>query len=216
MADAMKILRYFLVSVVLYCISSCSGISPVTNTEIPPTRIPTNPPEDTRVPPTNEPVPLPTPTKEVIMRLSSPAFPDGSSIPVKFTCKGDDLSPQLDWVDAPQGTVTFTLVMDDPDAPVGTWDHWVLFNIPSPITSLPEGSGNGTSLPTGAVHGRNGWGDQKYGGPCPPSGIHHYSFVLYAIDTALSLPAGANKGAILKALEGHILAQAQLMGTFSK
>jgi len=147
------------------------------------------------------------------LQLTSDAFVNGQSIPAKYTCTGKGISPALTWTDPPNGTQSFALIVDDPDAPGQTWVHWVLFNIPASTRSLPEdistdsqniSAGNGSS-------GRAG-----YQGPCPPSGTHRYFFKLYALDTTISLLSGATKDQLLKAMEGHILTQAELMGTFSK
>ncbi len=144
--------------------------------------------------------------------LTSPAFTQGQPIPAKFSCKGADVSPALNWGEPPAGTQSFALIMDDPDAPMGTWDHWVLFNIPPETRSLPEDFQPQAPIAVG----RNSWGRSDYGGPCPPSGTHRYFFKLYALDTTLSLSSNADKQAVLAAMQGHILAQAELMGTFSK
>ncbi|RIH89443.1 YbhB/YbcL family Raf kinase inhibitor-like protein [Calidithermus roseus] len=137
--------------------------------------------------------------------LSSSAFAQGKPIPAKYTCDGLDISPPLAWSDAPRGTQSFALIMDDPDAPAGTWVHWVLFNLPAQTHQLAEKAVQG-------VQGRNSWGRLGYGGPCPPSGTHRYFFRLYALDTLLQLPAGATKEQVLRAMQGHVLAQAELMG----
>lgn len=145
------------------------------------------------------------------LELTSNAFVNGQSIPAKYACTGKNISPTLAWNEPPAGTQSFALIMDDPDAPAGTWVHWALFNIQANTRSLQE------NLDTGAISvGKNSWGDLGYGGPCPPSGTHRYFFKLYALDSTLSLSPGATKEQLLKAMEGHILAQAELMGTFSK
>lgn len=144
------------------------------------------------------------------MALTSPAFNDGKAIPSKFTCDGEDISPELDWFGTPEGTVSLALIMDDPDAPAGTWVHWVLYNMPMDLSGLREGM-------TGVgVDGTNSWNRTGYGGPCPPSGTHRYYFKLYALDVNLELGPGAKKGDLLAAMEGHILGQAELMGTYSR
>lgn len=155
-------------------------------------------------------------TQEATMTLSlsSKAFAPGQSIPSKYSCIGRNLSPDLAWTGAPAATKSFALIVDDPDAPMGTWVHWVMFNIPTATMSLPEDAS--ASLPAGAVLGNNSSGNAKYMGPCPPSGTHRYFFKLYALDTTLTLSAGASKDQLLKAMDGHILAQGELMGTFSK
>jgi len=144
--------------------------------------------------------------------LSSSAFIQSQAIPVKYTCDDQDVSPPLQWSEPPQGTQSFALICDDPDAPVGTWVHWVLFNIPAETRELPEQG----LPPGGSVDGKNSWGRTGYGGPCPPGGTHRYFFKLYALDTTLDLPAGVDKAKLLKAMEGHILGQADLMGTYSR
>lgn len=149
---------------------------------------------------------------EATMKLTSSAFDYGQPIPMKFSCRGADVSPALTWDEPPADTQSFALIMDDPDAPMGTWDHWVLFNIPPETRALPEDFRPAAPM----VTGRNSWGKNAYGGPCPPSGTHRYFFKLYALDTMLSLSSSANKQAVQVAMQGHILAQAELMGTFSK
>jgi len=150
------------------------------------------------------------------MELTSSAFSQGQSIPDKFSCKGEDVSPVLSWGEPPAGTQSFAFIMDDPDAPAGTWDHWVLFNIPASARGLPEGYPSDTSLADGSMSGNNSWGTTGYGGPCPPSGTHRYFFKLYALDETLGISAGASKGELEKAMVGHILAQGELMGTFTR
>jgi hypothetical protein len=145
------------------------------------------------------------------LELTSDAFTNGQSIPAKYTCTGRNISPALAWNEPPSGTQSFALIVDDPDAPMGTWVHWVLFNIPAEVRSLRE------NADTSAMFvGKNSWGDLGYGGPCPPSGTHRYYFKLYALDSTLSLSPGATKEQLLKTMDGHILAQGELMGTFSK
>jgi Raf kinase inhibitor-like YbhB/YbcL family protein len=142
--------------------------------------------------------------------LSSSAFDQGSSIPLKYTCSGSSVSPQLQWSGAPSNTGSFVLIVDDPDAPGGTFTHWVAFDIPSTQTQINEGA------PTAGVAGKNGTGRTGYAGPCPPSGIHRYFFTLSALDVAtLGLKQGASRSDVEKAMSGHILATAQLMGRFA-
>jgi Raf kinase inhibitor-like YbhB/YbcL family protein len=148
--------------------------------------------------------------------VTSDAFAQGEPVPVKYTCDGEDLSPPLDWRDPPEGTRSFALISDDPDAPVGTWVHWVLFNLPAETRSLPEAIPSDAELPGGGRHGQNSWRRLGYGGPCPPSGTHRYFFKLYALDTILDLEAGADKQQVLKAMDGHILAQVEVMGVYSR
>ena len=148
--------------------------------------------------------------------VTSSAFVQGEPIPVKYTCDGDDISPPLAWGDPQEGVRSFALINDDPDAPVGTWVHWVLFNLPADARSLPERVPPDAELPDGSRHGQNSWRRLGYGGPCPPSGTHRYFFKLYALDTALELDTGADKKQVLEAMEGHILAEAELVGVYSR
>lgn len=150
-------------------------------------------------------------------QLTSPAFADGSAIPERYSCKGDDISPQLSWTDPPVGTVSFALVMDDPDAvPVAgkIWDHWTLWGLSADARSLPEAVPTDETVADGATQGVNSFGRIGYGGPCPPGGqTHEYVFVLYALDRDIE-PGGRTKADVLAALEGHVLAQSTLKGTF--
>lgn len=150
------------------------------------------------------------------IRLTSTAFTDGGTIPKKYTCDGADVSPPLAWDNVPEGTKSFALICDDPDAPMGTWVHWVLFNLPADTRNLPEAVPPDKELSNGARQGTNDFRKIGYGGPCPPSGTHRYYFKLYALDTLLDLPAGASKAQLLKAMEGHVLAEGQLMGRYSR
>lgn len=151
------------------------------------------------------------------LTLTSSAFSEGQKIPDRFTCAGDDLSPALAWQGIPTGTKGLALIADDPDAPVGTWVHWVLFNIPAEKTSLPEGLPPDGQLPDGSRQGTNDFKRLGYGGPCPPPGKpHRYFFKLYATDQRLDLPPGASKAQVLDAIRGHILAEAALMGRYRR
>lgn len=151
------------------------------------------------------------------MKLTSPAFKEGEQIPRQYTCEGKDVSPPLQWEHAPEGTRSFALICDDPDAPVGTWVHWVIWNIPGKLNELPEGVVAKEQLADGTRQGKNDFRRIGYGGPCPPRGpAHRYFFKLYALNTVLDLRAGASKKDLLKAMEGHILAEAQLMGTYKR
>jgi len=152
----------------------------------------------------------------VSFRLFSPAFEHKAKIPAKYTCTADDISPELQWRDTPEGVKSFALIMDDPDAPAGTWVHWVVFNIPADTSSLPEAIGMKDGLNNGSQHGKNSGGRAYYSGPCPPSGVHRYFFKLYALDTTLDLSDGATKPDVLKAIQGHMLGMAELMGTYSR
>ena len=150
------------------------------------------------------------------MNLTSTAFSYGEFIPAKYSCNGEDVSPSLSWTEPPAGTQSFALIMDDPDAPVGTWVHWVLFNLPASARGLSEGMPSDLKFADGSVQGITSAGSHGYHGPCPPSGTHRYFFKLYALDTTLSLTFAADKKEVLAAMDGHILAQAELMGKFSK
>jgi len=149
-------------------------------------------------------------------QISSSAFSEGGTIPKKFTCDGPDLSPQLSWKDAPAATKNFALIMDDPDAPVGTWVHWVLYNLPANANDLPEGVEKQEQA-AGGLQGRNDFRKIGYGGPCPPPGKpHRYFFKLYALDTKLDLKAGATKADVERAMKGHILDEARIMGRYGR
>ena len=150
------------------------------------------------------------------MELTSSAFEEGGSIPSLYTCDGKDISPPLRWSGAPEGTKSFGLIADDPDAPVGTWVHWVLWNLPAAAAELKEGFPTTPHLSDGTLQGRSDFGRNGYGGPCPPSGTHRYFFKLYALDTALALKAGATKSKLEAAMKGHALAQATLMGVYQR
>jgi len=160
--------------------------------------------------PTNNPAPEKTPSV-VKLSMISMEFATGASIPVKYTCNGLDINPELQMVGAPANTKSMVLIMDDPDAPSGDWTHWLVFNISPATTKISQ-----NSVPTGAVQGRNSWGKSAYGGPCPPSGTHRYFFKLYALDTILNLTSTANKATLLSAMQGHILEQTELMGKYSQ
>ena len=150
-------------------------------------------------------------------QIASTAFPNGGMIPKKFTCDGTDVSPQLSWKEAPAGTQSFTLIVDDPDAPVGTWVHWVLYNLPASTRELPEGVEKQEQLASRAMQGRNDFRRIGYGGPCPPPGTpHSYHFKLYALDTKLNLKAGATKPELEHAMKGHILGETELMGRYGR
>lgn len=154
------------------------------------------------------------------LNLTSTAFAQNVSIPARYTCEGDDASPPLSWAGAPSGTKSFALIVDDPDAPdpakpQRVYVHWVVYNIPSAATTLPE-NGSKKGLPAGAVQGKNDWGKTKYGGPCPPIGRHRYFFKLYALDTELTGLSSPTKADLQKAIEGHVIASGELMGTYQK
>ncbi|MFA5786709.1 MAG: YbhB/YbcL family Raf kinase inhibitor-like protein [Actinomycetota bacterium] len=151
--------------------------------------------------------------------LSSPAFSPGATIPVSHTCDGADRSPALSWSTPPQGTRSLVLIVDDPDAPGGTFVHWLLYSIPPSTTDLKEGMPTTPALtePAGAKQGRNGFGRIGYGGPCPPPGKpHRYFFRLYALDNENSLAAGASRAHLDEATAGHVLATGELMGVYGR
>ena len=152
------------------------------------------------------------------LELTSDAFFNGQSVPAKYACTGTNVSPALMWNDPPAGTQSFALIMNDPDAPMGTWVHWVLYNISAVASSLHEDLPvTGKNIDPEAIFvGKNSSGKIGYDGPCPPSGTHRYYFKLYALDTLISLLPGATKEQVLKEMDGHILAQGELMGTLSK
>lgn len=147
------------------------------------------------------------------MKLTSPAFEHQGIIPAIYTCDGRDISPCLVWNEVPSETASFALICDDPDAPMGTWDHWILYNLPGNVRSIPEAIKH---FPEGTQIGKNSWGKCEWGGPCPPDRKHRYFFNLYALDQPLDLELGATKEVVLKAMEGHILAQAELMGYYAR
>jgi hypothetical protein len=155
--------------------------------------------------------------KEGKLELKTTAFRPGSTIPTKFTCSGANVSPALAWNNSPPRTQSFVLIVDDPDAPVGTWVHWVVYNLPASARQLPEHVPSGEMLPGGGKQGLNDFPTAGYGGPCPPPGKpHRYFFRLYALDTVLSLPTPARRRDVDSAMKGHVLAQAELMGTFGR
>ncbi|MFI5398578.1 MAG: YbhB/YbcL family Raf kinase inhibitor-like protein [Candidatus Binatia bacterium] len=151
------------------------------------------------------------------MTLSSSAFKSGAEIPRRHTCEGADLSPTLAWGGAPAGTKSFALIADDPDAPVGTWVHWVVYDLPANTSKLPEGVPTTDTLSGGGKQGINDFRKTGYGGPCPPPGKpHRYFFKLYALDAPTNLKPRATKADVLRATEGHVLAQVELMGTYER
>jgi len=150
------------------------------------------------------------------MEIISSAFMDEGMIPAKYTCDGQDISPPLEWKDFPSRTASFALIADDPDAPVGTWVHWVAYNIPVNMTKLHESIKREKEFGNGMRQGKNSWPRIGYGGPCPPGGTHRYYFKLYALDTKLDLEPGATKEQLLLAMKGHILAEAQIMGKYKR
>ncbi|SDB07445.1 phospholipid-binding protein, PBP family [Desulfonatronum thiosulfatophilum] len=155
-----------------------------------------------------------------MLQLKSPSFTDMSEIPVKHTCDGEDLSPELSWSGAPEGVKSFVLIVDDPDAPDPlnprmTWVHWVLYNLPAPTRSLPEGMRE-TDLPQGTLSGLNDWKRTGYGGPCPPVGSHRYFHKLYALDIVLPDLNQPQKADLEEAMKGHVLGSAELVGVYER
>lgn len=154
------------------------------------------------------------------LELTSTAFEAGGEIPPEYTCDGDDISPPLHWQSAPPGTKSFALIVDDPDAPDPaapkmTWVHWVLYNIPDEADGLPEDTDKG-GLPEGTLEGVNDWKRRGYGGPCPPVGRHRYFHKLYALDAVLDDLGHPTKKQLEAAMDGHVLAQSELIGTYQK
>jgi Raf kinase inhibitor-like YbhB/YbcL family protein len=150
------------------------------------------------------------------MKLTSTAFPPAGSIPAKYTCDGESFSPALAWDTPPKATRSFVLIADDPDAPGKTFAHWVLYDLPPEKRQLPEHLPQQPFLITGGVQGKNDFKHYGYGGLCPPSGTHQYFFKLYALDKLLDLPPGATKADVVKAMAGHVLAGAELVGRYSR
>jgi Raf kinase inhibitor-like YbhB/YbcL family protein len=151
------------------------------------------------------------------LALRTSAFKPGGNIPKKFTCEGPNVSPALDWDAPPSATRSFALIMDDPDAPSGTWVHWVVYDLSTSTRHLLEGVSKGDALEDGGRQGVNDFGDTGYGGPCPPPGKpHRYFFKLYALDKPLGLGARARKPQVESAMKGHILAQGELIGRFGR
>jgi Raf kinase inhibitor-like YbhB/YbcL family protein len=148
------------------------------------------------------------------LEVRSGAFQHQGPIPSRYTCDADDLSPPLDWSAGPKGTVSYALICDDPDAPSGTWTHWVAWN--AIANTLPEDVAHEPRTPERMRQGLNSWGKVGYGGPCPPSGTHHYSFRVYALDRALDLPEPTDAKALTAAMKGHVLAQGELIGTYER
>ncbi len=156
--------------------------------------------------------------KERFMKLTSDAFKQGEIIPAKYTCEGKNISPAISWTDAPKGVKSFALIADDPDAPAGTWVHWVIYNIPFEMKNLPEAVPAKERLENGVMQGINDFSKIGYGGPCPPEGHgpHRYFFKLYALDAVINLGPGIKKADLTKAMKGHILKQAELMGRYER
>lgn len=150
------------------------------------------------------------------LTVKSTAFSHGGMIPSKYTCDGMDISPPLSWSKGPEGTKSYALISDDPDAPMGTWVHWVLYNLSADVTSLPEDLQKTKILDKGVLQGKNDFGKYGYGGPCPPGGTHRYFFKVYALDIVIDAGAGLTKKQLLKEMDKHILAQGELVGKYSR
>jgi len=150
------------------------------------------------------------------IKLVSRAFTEGQTIPRQYTCDGINISPPLEWTGLPKSAKTITIIADDPDAPAGTWVHWVIYNLPADTLGMVENVPATEDVAGGGLQGKNDFQKIGYGGPCPPSGTHRYFFKIYALDGELPLKAGATKSEVEKASEGHIVGQAQLMGTYRK
>ena len=150
------------------------------------------------------------------IKITSSVFEDGGLIGAKYTCDGADMSPPLRWDVVPESTKSIALICDDPDAPMGTFVHWVIFGLPAETRELAENIPSDETLPNGAKQGKSDFGRIGYGGPCPPSGTHRYFFKIYALDTEVDLAAGASKRELVKAMEGHILGQGQLIGKYKR
>ena len=150
------------------------------------------------------------------IKISSSAFEEGSLIPKKHTCDDADISPPLEWSGIPEGTKEIALICDDPDAPMGTWVHWVVYNLPANTIKLPESIPAIKVLENGTTQGSNDFHKIGYGGPCPPGGTHRYFFKIYALDVTLNLAPGKTKAELLEAMKGHILGEGQLMGKYKR
>lgn len=154
--------------------------------------------------------------KTTELEIKSAAFDNGSMIPQKYTCDGKNVSFPLEWTGVPEGAKSLAIILDDPDAPMGTWVHWVLFNLPASVRELPENIPPEKTLSNGSKHGTNDFRKIGYGGPCPPGGTHRYYVKLYALDTMLDLEPGIRKARLLKVMKGHILDEGQLMGKYAR
>jgi Raf kinase inhibitor-like YbhB/YbcL family protein len=150
------------------------------------------------------------------LHLTSTAFKSGDTIPTLYTCDSTDISPELHWDSRPTNTASFALIMDDPDAPMGTWVHWIVYNIPDTVTEFPMHFPKDSVLANGTKQGYTSFRMTGYGGPCPPDREHRYYFKLYALDIKLNIPAMLNKPQLLNAMKGHVLAEADLMGRYTK
>jgi Raf kinase inhibitor-like YbhB/YbcL family protein len=152
----------------------------------------------------------------VEFKIFSPVFEEGKLIPSKYTCDGLNVSPPLKWINVPGSAKSLTIISDDPDAPVGDWVHWVIYNIPPETTEIKEEASSKKLLPKGSLEGKNDFRKLGYGGPCPPSGVHRYFFKLYALDIVLHAKEGLSKKQLLELMKGHILAETTLMGKYQR
>lgn len=150
------------------------------------------------------------------IQVTSSAFAEGGMIPPQYTCDGGNVSPPLSWQSVPEGTKSIALIADDPDAPSRTFVHWVLYDLPADVRELPENVPDDRTAPVGIRQGINDFGKSGYGGPCPPSGTHRYYFKVYALDAQMNLPPGSSKAKLLKAMDGHVLAEGQIMGRYRR
>lgn len=148
------------------------------------------------------------------IEVRSPAFGEGEMIPVDFTCEGADMSLPIEWANVPSGTKSLAILMEDPDAPSGNWTHWLVYDLPPSLRRLPAGIPAAELMSYGGMQGRTDFGKPGYGGPCPPQGIHRYFFKVYALDKMLGLRPGVSKQELFKAMQGHVLAEGQLTGTY--
>jgi Raf kinase inhibitor-like YbhB/YbcL family protein len=153
---------------------------------------------------------------KMALDVRSSAFEEGGAIPARYTCDDLDISPPLSWNSVPNATQSLALSADDPDAPRGAFVHWVIYNLPPDTRRLPEDVPNQRTLPSGALQSMNGAGSIGYTGPCPPSGTHRYFFKVYALDTDLDLVGGATKEDVVRTMEGHVLAEGRLLGTYQR
>ncbi len=150
------------------------------------------------------------------MEIRSSAFFIGSTIPFKYTCDGDNISPPVHWESPPEGTNSFALILDDPDAPNQTFTHWVVYNLPAGVRELPEAVPKHPRIAKGGMQGKNSAGEIGFTGPCPPNGTHRYYFKVFALDQPINLPPGASKEEVIKAMDGHVLDAAEVMGRYAR
>jgi Raf kinase inhibitor-like YbhB/YbcL family protein len=157
------------------------------------------------------------PSSEAGFSLTSPDFANGEPIPARYTCDGENIPPTLSWSDPPPGTKSLALVVDDPDAPVGTWTHWIVYNIPPDVRTMDQSFTPGIQISDVKIlFGKNSWGKQAYGGPCPPSGTHRYVFQLFALDILLGPKDRMTKNDLSAQMQNHVLGFVQIMGTYTK